>query len=126
MYEQRKTYTKKNIRKNENKKKWKQTLSDAECDFRTCLLLKITYLRKKIKKYRNKIHFSLVNSKTSIDKLLESNKSFYTANMLTLLYPLIRAQQFARTVTSVHVTYTQRGFHVQEITRTRINHNIFK
>ena len=82
--------------------------------------------KKDKKKYRNKIHLSLVNSKTSIDKLLESNKSFYTANMLTLLYPLIRAQQFARTVTSVHVTYTQRGFHVQEITRTRINHNIFK
>ena len=82
--------------------------------------------KKDKKKYRNKIHLSLVNSKTSIDKLLESNKSFYTANMLTLLYPLIRAQQFARTVTSVHVTYTQRGFHVQEITCTRINHNIFK
>ena len=115
---QKNIYEKTKIKRNENRNS--VTLS---------VIFALVYFlpeKKDKKKYRNKIHLSLVNSKTSIDKLLESNKSFYTANMLTLLYPLIRAQQFARTVTSVHVTYTQRGFHVQEITCTRISHNIFK
>ena len=115
---QKNIYEKTKIKRNENRNS--VTLS---------VIFALVYFlpeKKDKKKYRNKIHLSLVNSKTSIDKLLESNKSFYTANMLTLLYPLIRAQQFARTVTSVHVTYTQRGFHVQEITCTRIIHNIFK
>ena len=38
---------------------------------------------------------------------------------------LARARQIVHTVTSMHATCMQRGFHVHEITRTYINQNIF-